>query len=251
EAERAEAFAPVVAERLAEDRPPPVDVVMVHDQRMAADLGGEVPLVLAGHTHEPDVGVIEPPDEDEDEPEDGSEEGTTAADEPGGEGEERTLLLVEGSTGGAGLRGLQGEEPEPLTATVLYFDREEGRLVAYDRITVAWLEDAGATIERHIVDEDDPGGPGDGPGGGEAAPPVARPASATSTSATAGPATVAPRAVSWCKLTARPTTTASADSAPAVTIMSGTRRTSRLAVAGGPMSRPKTSRVPMARNEAT
>lgn len=172
EAERAEAFAPVVAERLAEDRPPPVDVVMVHDQRMAADLGGEVPLVLAGHTHEPDVGVIEPPDEDEDEPEDGSEEGTTAADEPGGEGEERTLLLVEGSTGGAGLRGLQGEEPEPLTATVLYFDREEGRLVAYDRITVAWLEDAGATIERHIVDEDDPGGPGDEPGGDEAAPAV-------------------------------------------------------------------------------
>ncbi|MFS8586563.1 MAG: metallophosphoesterase, partial [Acidimicrobiia bacterium] len=172
EAERAEAFAPVVADRLAEDEPPPVDVVMVHDQRMAADLGGEVPLVLAGHTHEPDVGVIEPPDEDEDEPEDGSEEGTTAADEPGGEGEERTLLLVEGSTGGAGLRGLQGEEPEPLTATVLYFDREEGRLVAYDRITVAWLEDAGATIERHIVDEDDPGGPGDEPGGDEAAPAV-------------------------------------------------------------------------------
>lgn len=161
EAERAEAFAPVVAERLAEDRPPPVDVVMVHDQRMAADLGGEVPLVLAGHTHEPDVAVIEPPDEDAEEPEDGAEEDTTtaAADEPRGEGEERTLLLVEGSTGGAGLRGLQGEEPEPLTATVLYFDRDEGRLVAYDRITVAWLEDAGATIERHIVGDERPGAP--------------------------------------------------------------------------------------------
>src|SRR5690606_5211991 len=170
--ERAEAFAPVVADRLAEDEPPPVDVVMVHDQRMAAELGGEVPLVLAGHTHEPDVAVIEPSDQAEDEAESGSDEGTTTADEPAGEGGERTLLLVEGATGGAGLRGRQGEEPEPLTATVLYFDREEGRLVAYDRITVAWLEDAGATIERHIVGEDDPGAPGDEPGDDEAAPAV-------------------------------------------------------------------------------
>ena len=63
------------------------------------------------------------------------------------------MLLVEGSTGGAGLRGLQGEEPEPLTASVLYFDPETKQLVAYDRITVAWLGDAGATIERHIIGE--------------------------------------------------------------------------------------------------
>ena len=58
---------------------------------------------------------------------------------------------MEGSTGGAGLRGLQGEEPEPLTASILYFDPDTRRLVAYDRLSVAWLEDAGATIQRHIV----------------------------------------------------------------------------------------------------
>ena len=34
-------------------------------------------------------------------------------------------LLVEGSTGGAGLRSLRGEEPEPLTCTVLYFDPDD------------------------------------------------------------------------------------------------------------------------------
>jgi len=30
--------------------------------------------------------------------------------------------------------------------------------VAYDRITVAWLGDAGATIERHIVGAEPAGG---------------------------------------------------------------------------------------------
>ncbi|HEX6417687.1 MAG TPA: metallophosphoesterase [Acidimicrobiales bacterium] len=176
ERERAEAFAPVVAERLAEDEPPAADVVLVHDQRLAADLGGEVALVLAGHTHEPAEDRIEPATEDEG-PDtgggtggEGGDTGTTDGGGTGGDGEdgedgggievggqgrdgEGTLLLVEGSTGGAGLRGLQGEEPEPLTATILYVDPGSRRLVAYDRITVAWLQDAGATIERRIVDE--------------------------------------------------------------------------------------------------
>lgn len=160
EQERAVAFAPEVAERLADDEPPPVDVVMLHDERMAGDLGGEVPLVLAGHTHEAAESRIEPPDADDaddqsggsgDENEGGDESSTTGED--GGAAEE-TLLLVEGSTGGAGLRGLQGEEPEPLAASVLYFDPDTLALVAYDRITVAWLGDAGATIERHIVGDE-------------------------------------------------------------------------------------------------
>lgn len=169
EQERAEAFAPVVAERLGDDRPPPIDVVMVHDRRMALDLGGEVPLVLAGHTHEARQRVIEPRSPEDDDAtsseatgatEDGSS--TTAGDEAGagdsdgsgGTDGEDTLLLEEGSTGGAGLRGLQGEEPEPLTASILYFDPETRQVVAYDRITVAWLQEAGATIERHIVGRD-------------------------------------------------------------------------------------------------
>ena len=156
ERERAEAFAPVVADRLVADEPPPVDVAMVHDQRMAGDLGGDVPLVLAGHTHNATEGRIEPPDDTEET--DGADEeatdetdgpSTSATDDGDGTTSEETMLLVEGSTGGAGLR----EEPEPLTASVLYFDPETKQLVAYDRITVAWLGDAGATIERHIIGE--------------------------------------------------------------------------------------------------
>jgi predicted phosphodiesterase/MFS family permease len=210
EQERALAFAPEAADELADDEPPDVDVAMVHDQRVAADLGGEVPLVLAGHTHDADEGRIEPRDDDADGAEDGTEDGGTedgggedgggedgdgedggsastddsettgtgdATDDEDGTGDEaggadeddtaETLLLVEGSTGGAGLRGLQGEEPEPLAASILYFDPETRELVAYDRITVAWLQDAGATIERHIIGDlpeddevDDTGGTG-------------------------------------------------------------------------------------------
>jgi hypothetical protein len=108
-----------------------------------------VSLVLAGHTHEPSDETIEPPDED-----DGSGDTDTTEEPP-----PDTRLLVEGSTGGAGLRGLQGDEPKPLQASVLYFDPDTRELVAYDRISVQGLGETGATIDRHILvhDADDGG----------------------------------------------------------------------------------------------
>lgn len=99
-----------------------VDVALVHDPRTAARVGDAVPLVLAGHTHQFRHRRV------------------------GG-----AVLLTQGSTGGAGLRALQGDEPEPLSATVLYFDRAERRLVAYDRITVDGLGRRGVRIERRTV----------------------------------------------------------------------------------------------------
>ncbi len=95
----------------------------MHDARGATELGGHVPLVLSGHTHRAAEGRL----------------GRT------------TRLLVEGSTGGAGLRGLQGETPVPLACSVLYFDAATGALVAYDRIAVRGLGQAGVTIDRHVV----------------------------------------------------------------------------------------------------
>jgi predicted phosphodiesterase len=144
ERERAEAFAPEVADDLAADEPPEVDVVLVHDPRMAADVGGEVPLVLAGHTHEPSDERIEPADKDEE-----SADTDTTEERP-----PDTRLLVEGSTGGAGLRGLQGDEPKPLQASVLYFDPDTRELLAYDRLSVKGLGETGATIDRHILVQD-------------------------------------------------------------------------------------------------
>jgi predicted phosphodiesterase len=129
EREKAESFAPTVASRLAADEnepdQPDVDVLLIHDVRAAADVAGRVPLVLAGHTHRPSESHLGDDDQ--------------------------TLVLVEGSTGGAGLRGLQGDEPHPLTASVLYFDADTKQLVAYDRISVKGFGETGATIERHVV----------------------------------------------------------------------------------------------------
>ncbi len=124
EQDAALAFAPEVAHRLSvSEGEQPVEVVMVHDARAAKDVGGSVDLVLAGHTHK-------------------AREGRIGA---------STRLLVEGSTGGAGLRGLQKDDPVPLACSVLYFDRLTSELVAYDRISVRGLGQAGVTIERHVV----------------------------------------------------------------------------------------------------
>ncbi|HEX7168017.1 MAG TPA: metallophosphoesterase [Acidimicrobiales bacterium] len=129
ERDQAARFAPTLARMLRQDEPATVDVVMVHDARMAADIGDDVRLILAGHTHQPRTASI---------------------------GAAR--LLVEGSTGGAGLRGLRDEEPEPLTCTILYFDPDTRGLVAYDRIVVRGLGESGARIERHVIDPPDGAG---------------------------------------------------------------------------------------------
>ncbi len=126
---------------LAEEQPDPPAIAMVHDPEQAAPLDGVVPLVLAGHTHEREVETLD----------------------------DGTLLMVQGSTGGAGLRGLQGEYPEPLTCTVLYLDPDTGALVAYDDITLGGLGETEATIVRTVVPEAaTDGSPADGgDGGGE------------------------------------------------------------------------------------
>jgi predicted phosphodiesterase len=129
EAERIERFTLDVDRSLGESDPSSVDVALVHDSRAAALIGDDVPLILAGHIHAAREDRI---------------------------GEAR--LMVEGSTGGAGLRALEGEEPEPLACTVMYFDPATDRLVAYDRIIVDGFGGTGARIERHVVaapDEDD------------------------------------------------------------------------------------------------
>lgn len=111
----------------------PVDIAVIHDPIGAEPLDGLVPLVLAGHRHERQVGpLVEPPE--------GSEP------EPGA-----TLLMVQGSTGGAGLRGLEGENPESLALSVLYFDAQH-QLAAYDDIRVGGHGLSEASVQRTLVD---------------------------------------------------------------------------------------------------
>jgi predicted phosphodiesterase len=138
EQEVADDYAAEVATDLeVADDDAPVDVALVHDPRTAAELGGLVPLVLAGHRHR------------------------RAVEDLGDD----TVLRVEGSTGGAGLRSLQREEPVPLQASILYFDRSDGTLRAVDGITVAGVTQSDVRIQREVLDppdeedeEDDDGG---------------------------------------------------------------------------------------------
>jgi len=112
---------------LITDQQQPVDVALVHDPVAAPPLMGRVPLVLAGHRHHR---------------EDKRDAGT--------------LLLVEGSTGGAGLRGLEGEKPTPLDCSILYFDAATHRLQAWDDVTLGGLGDTSVKIERHLAPKDAP-----------------------------------------------------------------------------------------------
>ncbi|HEY3009995.1 MAG TPA: metallophosphoesterase [Micromonosporaceae bacterium] len=107
----------------------PVDVALVHDPASASALAGTCPLVLAGHLHRRVVQTFDP-----------AANGMI------------TRLLVEGSTGGAGLRGLEGKEPLPLELSVLYFDAAHS-LQAYDDIRVGGTGLSQVTLERHVVEE--------------------------------------------------------------------------------------------------
>jgi predicted MPP superfamily phosphohydrolase len=115
------------------DSPVPVDIAMVHDPLSAGPLAGSCPLVLAGHTHRRSVATL------------------------GGAGApDATMLMVEGSTGGAGLRGLEGEQPTPLELSVLYLDGSDHRIKAYDDITVDGTGQAGVNLQRHVVRPENP-----------------------------------------------------------------------------------------------
>jgi predicted phosphodiesterase len=76
----------------------PVDIALVHDPAMAPPLSGVVPLVLAGHRHQREVSLL---------PEPAPAPSASPAPAPSGDGAQvplATRLMVEGSTGGAGLR---------------------------------------------------------------------------------------------------------------------------------------------------
>jgi predicted phosphodiesterase len=115
--------------------PAPVDVALVHDPATAPPLAGACRVVLAGHTHKREVRRL-----------DASPDVPVVGD--------RTLLMVEGSTGGAGLRGLESDKPLPLALSVLYFDTDRA-LQAYDDITVGGTGVSEVTLQRHIVRPDE------------------------------------------------------------------------------------------------
>jgi predicted phosphodiesterase len=118
-----------------------VDIAMVHDPAMAPPLSGVVPLVLAGHLHKREVSMLPAPV-----PADGA---VSPAPTPTGV-VMPTRLMVEGSTGGAGLRGLENDKPTPLTLSVLYFD-ETHTLKAYDDIQLGGTGESNVEMQRKVI----------------------------------------------------------------------------------------------------
>jgi predicted phosphodiesterase len=98
----------------------PVDVALVHEPTMAGPLDGHVRLVLDGHIHRRDH-----------------------------QSTPQTLTLTQGSSGGAGLRNLEGAVPLPLEMSVLYFDPTTRGLLAVDDITLSGLGVESVQIQRH------------------------------------------------------------------------------------------------------
>jgi predicted MPP superfamily phosphohydrolase len=102
----------------------PVDVVAVHDDRMAESVAGRIALVVSGHFHETNGRVLN-----------------------------GTLLLRIGTTGGSGAGIFRGLDI-PFTAEVLYFSRgEDPVLIAYD--VIEQEADSGSlTVHRITVSEE-------------------------------------------------------------------------------------------------
>ncbi|GAA2684336.1 metallophosphoesterase [Streptomyces lunalinharesii] len=113
----------------------PVDIALAHTPTAATETDGLVPLALAGHIHHREITTL-----------------------PQG-----TRLMVEGSTGGGGLRAVQNKRPEPVQASVLYLDRTTKRLQAWDEITLGGLGLTRAEVSRHLPRENQPAAPGGTP----------------------------------------------------------------------------------------
>ncbi|GGQ64070.1 metallophosphoesterase family protein [Streptomyces flaveolus] len=107
----------------------PVDVAIAHEPSAAREVDGTVPLVLAGHVHHEDMEVMK----------------------------YGTRLRIEGSTGGSGLRAVEGKHPDPVQASILYFDRDSRRLQAWDEIKLGGLGLTTAEVSRHLPKENQPG----------------------------------------------------------------------------------------------
>src|SRR3990170_185438 len=112
--------AALVAEAVEELTP---DILAVHDERLAEDSYGQVPLVISGHTHERDLRI-----------------------------EEGSIQLVVGSTGATGLGSFTIEADLPYEAQVIYF--RDGLPSAVDYVSFKSLGSE-FDIQREVLEVDE------------------------------------------------------------------------------------------------
>ncbi|RAJ66778.1 calcineurin-like phosphoesterase family protein [Streptomyces sp. Amel2xB2] len=113
----------------------PVDIAIGHNPVLVKETDGLVPLALAGHTHERSHETLP----------------------------HKTRLMIQGSTGGGGLRAVEGEKPQKVSASVLYLDRDDGGLQAWDEITLGGLGLTTAEVTRHLAGDEPDSPPSEGP----------------------------------------------------------------------------------------
>ena len=115
---------------------PPADVVMAHDVGMTAAIKPKPRLTLAGHTHALKVSAGRNPD--------GSP----------------WVVVINGSTGGAGLRVLDKGTETPMTAVIISVDKETREPLYLDEFSYRPLKDQSFTVKRIDLRtlEDEPGG---------------------------------------------------------------------------------------------
>lgn len=99
-----------------------VDIALAHDPAAGRALDGIVPLVLAGHTHKRSVRRF---------------------------GD--TTVLVQGTSGGSGLRGVQDDPPAPLSLSVVYVDRATKRLWGVDEVTLGGIGSVTVSVVRRTA----------------------------------------------------------------------------------------------------
>lgn len=115
----------VAADRLARvaEEAGGVDVAVFHDPEPVDVVDGLASVALSGHRHYRKVE----------------------------QGEAGTWFMMQGSTGGSGLRALEPKKPSKIELSVLYLDRESGELLAYDDVSLGGLGLASAEIDRQLV----------------------------------------------------------------------------------------------------
>jgi len=102
--------------------PAPPHVLLVHNHRVAEQLGGAAPVILYGHSHRPSVRRTP-----------------------------RSIFINAGTTGGAGARYFEARNGVPYSAVVLHFSREEpGHLLAADLLQVHGPEGE-FVLQRHML----------------------------------------------------------------------------------------------------
>ena len=101
-----------------------VDVALAHDPAAGRALAGVVPLLLAGHTHKRSVRRF---------------------------GD--TVVLVQGTSGGSGLRGVQQDPTTPVSLSIVYLERATKRLHTVDEITLGGIGSVSLNVVRRSVDD--------------------------------------------------------------------------------------------------